>query len=125
MRTTPSRFRAFVASAVGERMESSDTNGVGGARDPSAGESSLERCHPAVMQTITLLWGYPELNKYFVKISCGVDPALSLEPEAMAEAMLLSALHQRICPHTPAKSVEEIYGRGPWEGAWRPARPRR
>lgn len=123
MRTTPSRFRAYIASAVGTL--SPGTHGVGEARLPLAGESSLERIHPAVMQTITLLWGHPELNQFFIKVSCGIDPALTLEPEAMAEAMLLAALHQRICPHTPAKSVEEIYGRGSWGRAWTPARPRR
>ena len=124
MRTTPSRFHAYIASAENEIRESSISIGGGSGRDAPSQESSLERSHPAVMRTITLLWGHPELNQFFVKVSCGVDPDLSLEPEAMAEAMLLASLHQRVCPHTPAKSVEEIYGRGSWGGAWKPARPR-
>lgn len=123
MRTTPSRFHAFIASAENEIREWSSPNRDRG-REASGQESSLEQRHPAVMRTITLLWGHPELNQYFIKVSCGVDPDLTLEPDAMAEAMLLASLHQRICPHTPAKSVEEIYGRGSWGGAWKPARPR-
>ncbi|MGH6623497.1 MAG: hypothetical protein ACREBN_05970 [Burkholderiaceae bacterium] len=124
MRTTPSRFHAFIASAENEIREWSNANRHGGEPEGPTDQSSLERRHPTVMRTITLLWGHPELNQYFIKVSCGVDPDLSLEPEAMAEAMLLASLHQRICPHTPAKSVEEIYGRGTWGGAWKPARPR-
>ena len=88
-------------------------------------DSALERGYPAVMRAITLLWGYPELNQYFQKIAAGIDLHLNLEPDAMAEAMLLAAIHRRICAATPAKSVEELYGPGRWADPWKTSRPRR
>ncbi len=64
--------------------------------------SVLERRHPAVIQTLRLLWGYPELNQYFEKVYSGRDSSLNLAPDAMAELMVLASVHQRICPHRPA-----------------------
>ena len=84
----------------------------------------LEHRYPAVVRTLTLLWGYPELNQYFEKISGGLDPQLDLEPGAMAEVMLLAEVHQRLCPYRPAKTIDEMYGPGRFGGPWRPARQR-
>ena len=78
-----------------------------------ANESSLsvlERRHPAVIQTLRLLWGYPELNQYFEKVYSGRDASLNLAPDAMAELMVLASVHQRICPQRPAATVQELYG---------------
>lgn len=122
MRTTPSRFSSFVAS-VDPNLEGRPT--VLDASAPPAGpQSVLERKYPRVVRTLTLLWGYPELNQYFDKVSTGLDPTLSLEPAALAELMLLAGIHQRICPYRPAKAIEEVYGSGRWGGPWRPARVR-
>ncbi len=129
MRTTSSRFNAFVASV--------DANFEGRpAPTPSArttaptpfNETSLsvlERRHPAVIQTLQLLWGYPELNQYFEKVYSGRDSSLNLAPDAMAELMVLASVHQRICPHLPAASAKELYGSGRWSEPWKPARMRR
>ncbi len=126
MRTTPSRFNSFVAS-VDPNLEGRPVSKVpAGPAAPSADPrlSVLERKHPAVVQTLRLLWGYPELNQYFEKVYSGRDSTLNLAPDAMAELMLLASVHQRICPHRPAKPVEELYGSGRWADTWKPARLR-
>jgi hypothetical protein len=86
--------------------------------------SALERRYPAALRTLTLLWGYPELNQWFDKISMGTDPRLNFEPAALAELMLLSSIHQRICPQRPAKTIDQVYGTSQRSGPWRPARYR-
>ena len=87
--------------------------------------SSVEKRYPAVVRALTLLWGHPEMNQYFEKVWSGRDPSLNLDPESMAEVMLLAAIHQRVCPYRPAKSVEVLYGTGRWADTWKPARVRR
>ena len=87
--------------------------------------SILERRHPAVIQTLRLLWGYPELNQYFEKVYTGRDASLNLAPDAMAELMVLAGVHRRICPQSPVASVEDLYGSGRWSNTWKPARLRR
>ena len=122
MRTTPSRFSSFVLSI--------DPDLEGQPLVPQAPRSAasplsiLEQRYPAAVRTLTLLWGYPELNQWFDKISTGADPKLEFEPAALAELMLLSSIHQRVCPHRPAKSIDQVYGTSQWGGPWRPARYR-
>ena len=129
MRTTPSRFNAFVASVDPNLEGRPAPNPV--QRDAPATPvndtslSVLERRHPAVIQTLRLLWGYPELNQYFEKVYSGRDSSLNLAPDAMAELMVLAGVHQRICPHRPAARIEELYGVGRWSEPWKPARLRR
>jgi hypothetical protein len=126
MRTPISRFAAF-GNPSEQTLEGYPTV----ARAPAvqaglAGDASvLEQRYPAVVQALKLLWGHPEMNQYFEKVSSGQDAALNLDPAAMAELMLLASVHQRICPYRPAKSVDEIYGAGRWADTWKPARPRR
>lgn len=122
MRTTPSRFSAFVLS-IDPDVEGRPT-ALSGPRAPADGPSALEQQYPAAVRTLTLLWGYPELNQWFDKITAGVDSRLNFDPAAMGELMLLSSIHQRICPHRPATKVEQAYGSGQWGGPWRPARYR-
>jgi len=78
-----------------------------------------------VIQTLRLLWGYPELNQYFEKVYSGRDSSLNLAPDAMAELMVLASVHQRICPHRPAATVRDIYGSSRLSDPWQPARLRR
>jgi len=127
MRITPSRFNNFVTEidpdfdsrpAPGRRAKVSDRR----AGDPDL--SILEQRHPSVIETLRLLWGYPELNQYFEKVYTGCDPSLNFAPDAMAELMVLASLHQRICPHRPAKPVQELYGGARWSDPWKPARAR-
>ncbi len=130
MRTTSSRFNAFVAS-VDPNLEGRPALSPMQRAEPAAAPvnetslSVLERRHPAVIQTLRLLWGYPELNQYFEKVYSGRDSSLNLAPDAMAELMVLASVHQRICPHRPAARIEELYGVGRWSEPWKPARLRR
>ena len=104
MRTTPSRFSAFVGS-----VDPLPNSGTAARGQVSADTSVLEERYPAVVRALTLLWGYPEMNQYFEKAWSGQDPSVShIEPDAMAELMMLAAVHQRICPYRPAKKVEEV-----------------
>ena len=129
MRTTSSRFNAFVASVDAnlEGLPAPMPSAPATASTP-VNESSLsvlERRHPAVIQTLRLLWGYPELNQYFEKVYSGRDSSLNLAPDAMAELMVLASVHQRICPQRPAATVQELYGSSRLSDPWKPARLRR
>lgn len=129
MRTTPSRFSTYVAlvdpNLEGRPVARTTPHLAASAQPQSTQLSVLEQRHPAVIQTLRLMWGYPELNQYFEKVYSGSDSSLNLEPAAMAELMVLAGVHQRICPHRPAKPVEEFYGAGRWVDPWKPARLRR
>ena len=81
----------------------------------------LEKNHPAVARTVTLLWGHPELTHFIERVAAGLDPRLShIEPAALAELMLLGEIHRAICPQHARRSVaaHPIDRLG---GAWRPA----
>jgi hypothetical protein len=120
MRTTPSPFSAFALDVdpdIDLRPVTLDLP----RRLPSQ-PSVLERDHPAIVRTLTLLWGYPELNQYFDNIASGLDTRLSgLDPTAMAELMLLSAVHQGVCPHRPPPKIETEYGAVRLGRPWRSA----
>jgi hypothetical protein len=122
MKATPSRFSSFVL-AIDPDLEGHPAPRQAPRAVVSA-SSVLEQRYPSAVRTLTLLWGYPELNQWFDKISAGVDPGLSFEPAALAELMLLSSIHERICPQRPAVTVDEVYGSGQWGSPWRPARYR-
>lgn len=117
MTVPPSRYSEFRISVPDE---------VGRPDSPhrSPAISVLEQKHPAVTKTLMMLWGYPELNQYFDRIAAGTDPGLQLDPQAMAEIMLLAAVHQQFCPYRPARKIEEVYGAGRWSGPWTPSRGR-
>lgn len=122
MRTTPSRFSNFVLS-IDPDLEGRPTV-PNAPRAVATALSVLEQRYPAAVRTLTLLWGHPELNQWFDKITTGVDPRLNFEPAALAELMLLSSIHQRVCPHRPAKAIDQVYGASHGSGPWRPARYR-
>jgi hypothetical protein len=126
MRTTSSRFNAFVAS-IDANLEGRPASAQTAPATPTSDAclSALERRHPAVIQTLRLLWGYPELNQYFEKVYSGRDSSLNLAPDAMAELMVLANVHQRICPQRPVATVREIYGSSRLSDPWQPARLRR
>jgi hypothetical protein len=124
MRTPISRFSAFggtdeLAFEGLSTVAAVPSAAVRSGRDQ---HSAVEQRYPAVVRALTLLWGHPEMNQYFEKVWSGRDPSLNLDPDAMAELMMLAAVHQRICPHLPAKSVAEMYGAGRWADTWKPAR---
>jgi len=124
MRTTPSRFSAYAGMTGDRAIETAPAAGPA-AVSPVAEMSVIEQRYPAVKQALTLLWGRPEMNQYFQKIASGHAPASDLTPAAMAELMLLADMHRCICPHQPAKSVEELYGKDRSADNWTLARQRR
>ena len=77
------------------------------AADPA---SKLERNYPAMAQAIRLLWGYPEMNEYFSKLWLADDRSEPIDPEVMADLMLLARVHQDLVPTRPAASMASIYG---------------
>lgn len=68
---------------------------------------------------IRLLWGYPEMNEYFAKLWLADGRAEPIDPEVMADLMLLARVHQDILPARPKSSLSSIYGTAYGE---RPAR---
>ena len=122
MRTTTSRFSSFVAS-VDPSLEGRPT-ALNASRTSPGHLSALEQHHPEAVRTLTLLWGYPELNQYFDRVAAGNDARFNFDAASMAELMLLSAMHQRICPHRPATALDDAYATARWSGPWRPARYR-
>jgi hypothetical protein len=73
--------------------------------------SVLETHHPDIVQAVTLLWGYPEMNTYFEKLwlDDGSGNGRPLEPEAMSELMLLASVHHWLTPQRPTRTMASIY----------------
>jgi hypothetical protein len=71
--------------------------------------SLLERRYPQMARAISLLWGYPEMNAYFGKLWLPDGKAEPIDPEVMADLMLLARLHMDIMPTTNASP--SLYGR--------------
>jgi hypothetical protein len=78
--------------------------------NPRDDRSKLERNHPAITRSIALLWGYPEMNEYFDKLWQGEARAEAIDPEAMADLMLLARVHQELLPARPKAGQGTIYG---------------
>jgi hypothetical protein len=71
--------------------------------------SVLEALHPEIIQAVTLLWGYPEMNLYFEKLWLDDGSGAPIAPEAMSELMLLAGVHRWLLPQRPARSMAAIY----------------
>jgi hypothetical protein len=84
--------------ASSERMNSVDVR------------SKLERHYPAMASAIRLLWGHPEMNEYFDKLWLADGRAEPIDPEVMADLMLLARVHQDLVPSRPKVSASSIYG---------------
>lgn len=64
--------------------------------------SALETSFPRILQVIEALWGYPELNHYFDKLT--ISDRVEREgfpPDAWDEILLLMDLHLWIVPPPP------------------------
>jgi hypothetical protein len=91
----------------------------GGGTAPRAAQASLppvlrqpsvlEMLHPDIMQAITLLWGYPEMNTYFEKLWLDDGRGSPIAPEAMSELMLLAGVHRWLTPQRPVRNLASIY----------------
>jgi len=71
--------------------------------------SVLEATHPEIVQAVTLLWGYPEMNAYFEKLWMADGNQGPIAPEAMSELMLLAGVHRWLAPELPARTLASIY----------------
>ena len=71
--------------------------------------SVLEATHPEIIEAITLLWGYPEMNQYFEKLWLDDGTASPIAPEAMSELMLLAGVHRWLAPQLPARNMASVY----------------
>jgi hypothetical protein len=71
--------------------------------------SVLELLHPDIMQAITLLWGYPEMDVYFEKLWLDDGSGNPIAPEAMSELMLLAGVHRWLSPQRPVRNMASIY----------------
>lgn len=78
-------------------------------RDPD--QSMLERRYPAMARTVSMLWGYPELNDYFDRLWLADGNSEPIDPEVMADLMLLARIHQYLVPARPKHTLANIYGR--------------
>lgn len=72
--------------------------------------SVLEARYPGMAHSISLMWGYPELNAYFDKLWLADGTQTPLTPDAMSELMLLAQVHQQLVPQRPGRSLSTIYG---------------
>jgi hypothetical protein len=82
--------------------------------------SVLEARHPEIIQAITLLWGYPEMNTYFEKLWLDDGSGSPIAPEAMSELMLLAGVHRWLTPQRPARNMASIYDAPTAAAAQRP-----
>jgi len=105
-RSMPSLGHSSAASRQAERPMHSARSAHGlVARQPSV----LEAIHPDIVQAITLLWGYPEMNAYFEKLWLADGTPTPIAPEAMSELMLLAGVHRWLAPELPARTMASIY----------------
>ncbi|MCU0951890.1 MAG: hypothetical protein MUC68_12750 [Burkholderiaceae bacterium] len=90
--------RPAAAASVSSAMGDGQLNGL----------SKLERRYPHIAKALTLLWGYPEMNDYFAKLWLSdSDP---IDPEAMADLMLLARVHRELSPSRATTQPQSIYG---------------
>lgn len=121
MRTTASRFSSFAAPSGSKPALGSGAAAAPGSAANDRELSVLERNHPGVVRTISLLWGHPELTDFIARVAAGLDPRLAhIEPAALAELMLLGEIHRSICPRHDRRTVDN-HSISRLGGAWRPA----
>jgi hypothetical protein len=121
MRATPSRFGSFPAPSGPNPATGSGAAAAQGAAANVRELSVLESNHPGVVQTISLLWGHPELTDFLARVAAGLDPRLAhIEPAALAELMLLGEIHRSICPRHD-RGIVENHSISRLGAAWRPA----
>jgi hypothetical protein len=103
------RLRAYYQSLPPLAGAVDRASGRGGSQLVSRDPSVLEALHPEIVQAITLLWGYPEMNQYFEKLWLDDGTRSPIAPEAMSELMLLAGVHRWLAPQVPARTMASIY----------------
>lgn len=72
--------------------------------------SALEAKYPGIAMAVTLLWGYPEMNDYFGKLWLADENSEPIDPDAMADLMLLARLHQHLAPSRTERTMASMLG---------------
>lgn len=80
-----------------------------GTQSPEA-KSKIERDHPDIVRSLTLLWGYPEMNDYFSKLWLDNGRAPALDPEVAADLMLLTRVHWQLVPARGNTRPDSTFG---------------
>jgi hypothetical protein len=80
-----------------------------GTQSPDA-KSKIEREAPDIARSLTLLWGYPEMNDFFSKFWLNDDRAPALDPEVAADLMLLTRIHWQLVPARSSEKSDSIFG---------------
>ena len=124
MKTRYETFYRSIPSLGQQKPAASEAEGPAGSAkrvpDPVVRQPSvLEAQHPDIVQAISLLWGYPEMNQYFEKLWLDDGSGSPITPEAMSELMLLSGVHRWLSPQRPARNMASIY-----DACNAPSRPR-
>jgi murein endopeptidase len=121
MRATPSRFGSLPVPSGSNPASGSGAEPAPGPAANARQLSVLESNHPAVLRTVELLWGHPELTNFIERVAAGLDARLAhIEPAALAELMLLGEIHRSICPRSDRR-IDDTHPVGRLGGAWRPA----
>jgi hypothetical protein len=105
-------YRPMTASRASQGASATHgaVRAVSGGADKAAHQQSvLEAQHPEIVQAVTLLWGYPEMNQYFEKLWLDDGTGRPIAPEAMSELMLLAGVHRWLTPQRPARTMASIY----------------
>lgn len=82
---------------------------TGGPQTPES-KSKIERDYPDITRSLTLLWGYPEMNDFFSKLWLDSDRGQSLDPEVAADLMLLTRIHWQLVPSRGSGKSDAVYG---------------
>lgn len=120
MRTPPVRVGG-VTTASGSPVPSTSRTVEARSASQPHDSSVLESRHPGLVRTLTLMWGHPELTDFLSRVAAGLEPrARDVDPAAMAELMLLGAIHRTICPPRSG-ATGDVHSVGRLTGTWRPA----
>lgn len=80
-----------------------------GTQSPET-KSKIELESPDISRSLTLLWGYPEMNDYFSKFWLNDDRAPALDPEIAADLMLLTRIHWQLVPARRSEKPDSVFG---------------
>ena len=111
MKPRPRSYDPFASLTTVSRPIQHDVPGLRAAAPRDPNQSVLERRYPAMAHTVTMLWGYPELNEYFNRLWLSDGNSEPIEPEAMADLMLLARIHADLVPVKSRQTLADIYGR--------------
>ena len=103
-------FASSVPRVVQPAANDAVTRAAPVAQPTDGGKSILETRYPAMLQAISLMWGYPEMNAYFDRLWLADGSQTPIGPDAMSELMLLAQIHQILVPQRPGRSLSNIYG---------------